>query len=87
VAIDGEVVAVEWFGSPRVFAQLREKLVASYAAEAVASGRPAAPPPAAPPRAADVADFAAKAERGEGAVKERVEDGAGGAAVQTYLRR
>jgi hypothetical protein len=86
VAIDGVVVAVEWFGSPRVFAQLREKLVASYAAQAVASGGSAAPARAGP-READVADFAAKAERGEGAFRERVDDGAGRAAVQTYLKR
>jgi hypothetical protein len=86
VAIDGEVVAVEWFGSPKVFAQLREKLVASYAAEAVASARPATASPASP-RDADVAAFATKAERGEGAVVERVDDGAGAAAVRTYLKR
>lgn len=86
VAIDGEVVAVEWFGSPRVFAQLREKLVASYAAAAVAKTRPAEPVPA-PPREADVAAFVAEAEHGRGVVKERVDDGAGRAVVQTYLKR
>lgn len=90
VAIGGEVVAVEWFASPRLFQPLREKLVASYAAQALASGgaaagaaRAAAPPPA----AVAVAEFAAEAERGR-AVVERVKDASGGGVVHTsYLRR
>jgi hypothetical protein len=87
VAIDGDVVAVEWFASPRLFERIREKLVASYAAQARAKGRATpSPPPAAPPAAA-VADFAAKAERGD-ALIERAQGAAGGAAVQTtYLKR
>jgi hypothetical protein len=88
VAIDGEVVAVEWFASPRVFEKIREKLVTSYAAQALAS-RGAAPgaAPAAPPALGAVADFAAKAERGD-AVVERVQAAPGAEPVQTtYLRR
>jgi len=86
VAIDGEVVAVEWFGSPRLFAKLEQKLVASYAAQALGSARLASPP--ASPRASDVADFAARAERGEGALRERVEAAPGAPPVQhSYLKR
>jgi hypothetical protein len=86
VAIDGEVVAVEWFASPRLFARIREKLVASYAAQARPKGS-AAPRPASAPSAAAVVDFAAKAEHGD-ALIERARDAAGGAAVQTtYLKR
>jgi ARG/rhodanese/phosphatase superfamily protein len=87
VAIDGDVVAVEWFASPRLFARIRQKLVASYAAQSRASGSAGPKPaPAAPPPAA-VVDFAAKAERGD-ALVERVRDAPGEAAVQTtYLRR
>jgi len=73
VAIDGEVVAMEWFSSPGVFARVREKLVASYVAQArePRPDRAAGAAPAAPATPAAVADFAAKAERG-GAVVERV---------------
>jgi len=42
VALGGRVVAAEWFASPELFAKLRRKLVASYAAEAVRG--PAAAP-------------------------------------------
>ncbi len=85
VAIDGEVIAVEWFASPDLFARIRGKLVESYVAQAQASG--GGSPPAAAPAAAAVADFAAKAERGE-AVVERVRDPKGGKAVQTtYLKK
>lgn len=87
VAIDGEVVAVEWFGSPRLFERIREKLVASYAAQALASGKAASgAPPAAAPRPQAVADFAARAEQGE-AVVERAKGAGGGAVQTTYLRR
>jgi len=89
VAIDGEVVAAEWFASPRTFERMREKLVTSYVAQALeapARSSPAASPPPAP-RADAVADFAARAEKGD-AIVERVREGAKGAAVQTtYLRR
>jgi len=85
VAIDGEVVAVEWFASPRLFGQVREKLVASYVAQALADrgGKPAQAA-AAPPPAKAVADFAAKAEQGE-AVVERTRD-RGAAVKTTYLK-
>jgi hypothetical protein len=88
VAIDGEVVAIEWFASPRVFERVREKLVSSYVAQAMESragaGSGAAPAAAPAPRA--VADFAAKAERGEGVVERAAAPGA--SAVQTtYLKR
>lgn len=91
VAIDGEVVAVEWFASPRTFERVREKLVASYVAQALEArhARPAAPPAPAP-RAEAVADFAAEAERG-GAVVEKVradpKDAKAAAVQTTYLRR
>jgi hypothetical protein len=88
VAIDGEMIAVEWFASPSLFERIRQKLVASYAAQALAS-RDASPgvAPAAAPRPAAVADFAAKAERGD-AVVERVKGARGYEAVQTtYLRK
>jgi hypothetical protein len=94
VAIDGEVVAVEWFSSPRVFARIREKLVASYVAQALEprEGRAQGVHPAAAATAQTVADFAAKAERG-GAVVERVRSGSPAAPTAappvqtTYLRR
>jgi hypothetical protein len=84
VAIDGEVVAVEWFASPRLFERIREKLVASYAAQALETRRAT---PVAAPRPQAVSGFAAKAEQGE-AVVERVPAAGEGAAVQTsYLRK
>jgi hypothetical protein len=86
VAIDGEMVAIEWFASPRVFERVREKLVASYVAQAVQS-RPASGPraPAAAPPPKAVADFAARAEKGDGLVERA---GAPSAPVQTtYLGR
>lgn len=88
VAIDGEVVAVEWFASPRLFERIRQKLVASYAAQALESkGAAAGAAPAAAPPAGAVSDFAAKAERG-GAVVERAMDVGAPAPVQTtYLRK
>jgi ARG/rhodanese/phosphatase superfamily protein len=87
VAIGGEVIAVEWFASPSLFERLRQKLVVSYAAQALASGSAAQAPASAPPPPAAVADFAAKAERGD-AVVERVKDAKGRADVQTtYLRK
>jgi hypothetical protein len=88
VAIDGEVVAVEWFSSPRVFERVREKLVSSYVAQAM-EARASAAPGAAPPRAPapeKVADFAAKAERGEGLIERARAPGAAPAQT-TYLRR
>jgi len=88
VAIDGEVVAVEWFSAPGTFARFREKLVASYVAQALEARDPAAPAPAPArsPRAEAVTDFAAKAEQG-GAVAERVRDAEGRALQTTYLKR
>jgi hypothetical protein len=86
VAIDGEVIAVEWFASPRVFERLREKLVASYVAQARESRTPSAPAAAAPPSPQAVKEFAAKAERGEGLV-ERVGAGAAAPVQTTYLAR
>lgn len=89
VAIDGEVVAVEWFASPRVFERVREKLVGSYVAQAqeARAAAPAGAAPAASPPPAAVTDFAARAEKGE-AIVERVRATGDGAAVQTtYLKR
>lgn len=85
VAIDGEVVAVEWFGSPRIFARLQEKLIASYAAQALASGAPAKTPA---PAAEAVSEFAAKAERGEGAIGDQLmAPGVARPIQSSYLKR
>jgi hypothetical protein len=66
VAIDGAVTAIEWFASPRVFDRVREKLVASYVAQALESRASSAPGAvAAAPSPQALADFAARAERGE----------------------
>ncbi|MFT3916946.1 MAG: hypothetical protein QM704_23540 [Anaeromyxobacteraceae bacterium] len=84
VAIDGEVVAVEWFASPRLFGRVREKLVASYVAQALADDAPrpaSAPAPAAPK---DVIDFARKAEQGAATVERATS--AGEAVQTTYLK-
>jgi len=87
VAIDGEVVAVEWFASPRLFERLRDKLVASYVAQARTTPAPTTARPASPPRAAAVADFAGRAEKGEALVDEAKEAGAAAPVQTTYLRR
>jgi hypothetical protein len=89
VAVDREVIAIEWFASPRIFERVREKLVSSYVAQALESraSSGSSAPAAAAPRPEAVADFAAKAERGEGLV-ERVPAGAAAAPLQTtYLAR
>jgi hypothetical protein len=88
VAVDGEVIAIEWFASPRVFERVREKLVASYVAQALGARTSAAPPAgaAATPSPEAVKDFAAKAERGEGLV-ERVGAGAAAPVQTTYLAK
>jgi hypothetical protein len=87
VAIDGRVIAIEWFASHRIFDRLREKLVASYVAQALVSRTspgPAAAVAAAPPRPEAVADFAARAERGDELVERVGAPGAPAAApVQT----
>lgn len=82
VAVDGEIVAVEWFGSRRIFARLEQKLLSSYAAQALASAKPVAN---APPREADVLEFMERAERGEGATRERVES-KGQIVQSSYIR-
>jgi hypothetical protein len=89
VAIDGEVVAIEWFASPRVFERVREKLVSSYVAQAMespASHVPGAVAAKAPPPE-KVADFAAKAERGEELVERARAPGAAAPVQTTYLRK
>ena len=84
-AVNGQIVGVEYFASPKLFSRAREKLVASYAAQALAAPSPAAP--AAPPARKDVAAFAAEAERGS-ALEGKSVDHASGRALQTsYLAR
>ena len=59
VALDGKVVAIESFSSPRLFHKLRGKLLRSYYVEAVNHAYDAAHPPATP-AAAQVIDLASK---------------------------
>ena len=87
VAIDREVVAIEWFNSPGLFERLRDKLVASYVAQALATPAPVAARPASPPRAAAVADFAGRAEKGDALVDQAREAGAATPVQTTYLKR
>ena len=84
-AIDGRVVAVELFASPRLFARARQKLVASYVAEALAA--PPSAHPAAPPSRSAVAALADEAERGEALAGKAVDPTTGRALQTSYLAR
>lgn len=59
VALNGQIVAVDVFGSPALFAKLEKKLVRSYITEAIDEPVAAAAPV---PTAADVRTFVARAE-------------------------
>jgi hypothetical protein len=83
-AVDGRIVAVEYFDSPRLFSRVRSKLVASYAAQALAA--PSARPTT-PPSRGDVATFADKAERGEALGGVAIERFSGRAVQTSYLAR
>jgi ARG and Rhodanese-Phosphatase-superfamily-associated Protein domain len=85
VAVNGRIVGVEYFASPRLFSHARQKLLASYAAQALAA--PSSPPPAAPPTSSDVGTFAVEAERGS-ALKGSAVDPSSGRTLQTsYLAK
>jgi len=63
VAVGGKVVAIETFGSPKLFKKFEKKLLRSYYVEAIDGERSADGRPAAAPKTADVADFASKAHK------------------------
>ncbi len=85
VAIDGRIVAVEYFDSPTLFSRVRSKLVTSYAAQALTA--PQATRPSPPPSTRDVATFAAKAERGEALGGAAIDPSSGRAVQTSYLAR
>ncbi len=84
-AVNGQVIGVEYFASPELFAHARARLLASYAAQARAA--PRSPRPAAPPTQRDVASFAAGAERGSALVGKAVDPSSGNALQTSYLTR
>jgi hypothetical protein len=61
VALGGQVVAIETFGSPRLFRKFEDKLLRSYFVEAVDAERRADGKPAEAPKPAAVQSFAARA--------------------------
>jgi len=63
VALGGKVVAIETFGSPKLFRKFEKKLLRSYYVEAIDAEKSADGRPAAAPRPAEVADFAKKAQK------------------------
>jgi hypothetical protein len=63
VALGGKVVAIETFGSPKLFRKFEKKLLRSYYVEAIDGERSADGRPAAAPKPAEVADFASKAQK------------------------
>jgi hypothetical protein len=62
VALGGKVVAIETFGSPRLFKKFEQKLLRSYYVEALDAERSRDGAPAAAPKPADVTSFARKAK-------------------------
>jgi hypothetical protein len=84
-AVDGRVIGVEYFASPKLFSHVRAKLLASYAAQALAV--PSSPRPAAPPSPRDVTTFAAGAERGSALVGKAVDPASGRALQTSYLAK
>jgi hypothetical protein len=62
VALNGKVVAIETFGSPKLFRKFQDKLLRSYFVEAVDHAFDAARPPAAP-KAEAIQGFADKARK------------------------
>jgi hypothetical protein len=63
VALGGKVVAIETFGSPKLFKKFEKKLLRSYFVEAIDAERSADGAPAAAPKPADVAEFSRKAAK------------------------
>ncbi len=84
-AVDGRVIGVEYFASPKLFSHVRAKLLASYAAQALAV--PSSPRPTAPPSPRDVTTFAAGAERGSALVGKAVDPASGRALQTSYLAK
>ncbi len=84
-AVDGRIVAVDLFASPRLFSRAREKLVRSYAAQALAAPAPDRPVPAPAPRA--VSAFADEAERGAALAGKAVDPSTGRALQSSWLAR
>ena len=62
VALGGKVVAIETFGSPKLFKKFEKKLLRSYYVEAIDAARNPDGAPASPPKPADVSSFARKAK-------------------------
>ena len=62
VALGGKVVAIETFGSPKLFKKFEQKLLRSYYVEAIDAERSRDGAPIAAPKPADVSAFARKAK-------------------------
>jgi hypothetical protein len=84
-AIDGRIVGVERFASHKLFSRARAKLLASYAAQALAAPRSSVP--AAPASSRDVSAFADGAERGAALVGKAIDPSSGRALQTSYLAR
>jgi len=63
VALGGKVVAIETFGSPKLFKKFEQKLLRSYYVEALDAARRPDGAPAVAPKPADVSEFASKAQK------------------------
>ena len=79
VALGGKVVAIETFGSPKLFKQFEQKLLRSYYVEAIDAEHAADGAAIAAPKPAAVTEFAGKARR---AKRETVLDKKSGKTVQ-----
>jgi hypothetical protein len=79
VALGGKVVAIETFGSPKLFKKFEQKLLRSYYVEAIDAEHAADGAAIAAPRPAAVTEFAGKARR---AKRETVLDKKSGKTVQ-----
>ena len=79
VALGGKVVAIETFGSPKLFKKFEQKLLRSYYVEAIDAEHAADGAAIAAPKPADVTEFAGKAKR---AKRETVLDKKSGKTVQ-----
>jgi hypothetical protein len=79
VALGGKVVAIETFGSPKLFKKFEQKLLRSYYVEAIDAEHAANGAAIAAPKPADVTEFAGKAKR---AKRETVLDKKSGKTVQ-----
>ena len=79
VALGGKVVAIETFGSPKLFKKFERKLLRSYYVEAIDAERNPDGTPMAAPKPAAVVDFASKAQK---AKRSTVLDKSSGKTVQ-----